>query len=100
MDNVKFRQGGDTETISASTTSAAATIAVTEGENLLVSNFSAVVAFVTTATTAAVATSAHTPVMPNQQIILSRPTTHTSVAVITASSTATVYVTPGWGSIR
>jgi len=99
MDNVKFRQGGDTETISASTTSAAATIAVTEGENLLVSNAGAVAVFVTTATSAAVATAAHTPVLPGRQIVLTRPTTHASVAVLASSLTATVYVTPGYGSI-
>ena len=90
---------GATVAISASTTSADE--AITSGTyQLRIVNPTAVVAFVKTGEGSALtATSADFPVAGGESVIIRKPSNHNIVAVILASSTGTVYVTPGEGGV-
>jgi hypothetical protein len=96
MNLYPVRQGADTQSISVTTTSAAATI--TAGyPNLLVVNSGSTLCFVTTATSGATATTAKIPILPGSASVISLVATDASVAAITASGTTTLYVTPCYG---
>lgn len=90
---------GKTVTISASTTSADEAVASLGAEVLLITNSGAVTVFVKCGAGAQEAAATDTPVPPLTSVIMARGSYMDTCAAITASSTATVYVTPGWGGV-
>lgn len=97
-----FTQGGDTVTISATTTSASSAFTQFSADirinNLLVSNSGSVWVFVTSGVGAATASATKIPIAPGAQAVIAISPTHTFVAAITVSGTATVYFSPGFGA--
>lgn len=99
-----FIQTGNTITISATGTSSSTAIsasrpAVSELPGTMkIYNSGAVVVFIRQGATAPTATSADTPIAPGNTETIQMLGDTAFIGCITASSTATVYVTPGQGS--
>jgi hypothetical protein len=91
-----FDQRAATVSISASTTSADE--AITAGfPHLLVTNATSAIAFVKCGVGAQTATAERLPINPNSQAVIAITIDTDTVAVLLASSSGTVYVTPGYG---
>ena len=93
-----FAGRGDTETVEASTTSAAFTLGF-ESNDVLITCDSDVIAFFvfgTSAQTAEIATATHH--MGKGTAVFSKPRGHLYGAVILATGAAKIYVTPGDGA--
>jgi hypothetical protein len=98
-----FTVGGDTVTISGTTASAATLIAgaslAERTIRIVAPPGNAAIAFITTGNSGAAAlTTTGMPILPGTIEVFTIPGAHTHMAVITASSTATLYVTPGKGA--
>lgn len=92
-----FRQGGNTVTLSATTSSVSGSVPVAGGEMLIITNTGTTPVFFRTGSGSATALTTDLPILPGSAVTVTRPTTHDYAAVITGTGTATVYVTPGWG---
>ena len=89
-----FRRSGATQTVSA-TTSNVTTAIQPNAQILRVTNVGSVVIFICFGNSAAqTATAADIPVLPNAQVDLDKGGA-TYCGVLAASTTATVYITPG-----
>lgn len=94
MQLIAFKPTGATQTISASTTSASATIGSNGACQVLVHNAGTTLAFVGFKATA---TSADTPVPAGAVMILTKNPGDTTISAILASGTGNVYVQVGEG---
>ncbi len=88
---------GQTVSISASTSSASATVSNTTANQLVITNASTALAFIRTGSGVVTALTSDLPVLPGAAIVISRKQEDTVIAAITASGTTTIYVTPGYG---
>jgi hypothetical protein len=94
-----FRQFGANTTISASTTTAGGALARVANQVATVCNVGSVTIFVKFGAGSQTATNADMAVAPNTVRVFQLVETDTHVAAITASSTATVYVGVGDGTV-
>lgn len=93
-----FMGAGDTETVSASTTSAAFTLGYASNDVLITVDSDVVAFFVWSSTaspTATIATATHH--MGKGTAVFSKPRDFRYGAVILATGTANIYITPGDG---
>lgn len=95
---IPFRQFGNANVISASTTSARAQLARAREQNVVVSNpISGSVCFVNFGNSTNVATNADCAVLPGQSRIFSVPESATHIAVLLDTGTGTIYASCGDG---
>lgn len=92
-----FTQGANTVSVSASVASASSAISAGYPQ-LLVTNDTNSLAFVTTGIGSATAAATSLPVGAKSQAVISVPVSHDFAAAILVSGTGTVYFTPGYGS--
>lgn len=97
MSGIVFSQGGSTVTLSGTTTSSNAAISAGLSNSIVaIRNTGTVAVFIKFGTDNTVtAATTDTAILPGETAYLSKGQAHTYVATRTASSTATVYATPG-----
>lgn len=78
--------------VSASTTSANATLLTTNNGALRVTNGTTAVAFVRSGNGTQTATTSDFPIAPNTTVVVDKDPNHTNVGVILSTGTGTVYV--------